>query len=73
MTRSTRMRNSGIGADREPSRDMPGPMIVRSRQRARRNRTVSFQWYDGAGEMHYHALDPAESGPYLAEVAGERG
>ena len=34
-------------------------------RRGRRPRTVAFQWYDGAGELHYEVLSPAQSWPYL--------
>jgi len=66
------MRTNRISGDHASIGEMPGPMIVRSRPgRSRNSRTVSFQWYDGAGEMHYHALDPIESGPFLTEASDE--
>lgn len=37
-------------------------LLVRPR---RSSRTVAFQWYDGAGELHYQELSPAQSWPYL--------
>ena len=37
-------------------------LLVRPR---RSRRTVAFQWYDGAGELHYQELSPAQSWPYL--------
>jgi hypothetical protein len=33
----------------------------------RRTNTVSFQWHDGAGEVHFHQLSHAQSWPYLQE------
>lgn len=33
----------------------------------RRKRTVSFQWQDGAGELHFAELSHAQSWPYLHE------
>jgi len=33
----------------------------------RRTNTVSFQWHDGAGEVHFHQLSHAQSWPYLHE------
>jgi hypothetical protein len=33
----------------------------------RRRSTVSFQWQDGAGELHFTELSHAQSWPYLHE------
>ena len=33
--------------------------------RGRKPRTMQLQWYDGAGELQYAELTPAQSWPYL--------
>jgi len=35
--------------------------------RGRKPETVAFQWHDGAGELHYEVLSPAQSWPYLSK------
>jgi len=43
-------------------------LLVKPRSRkGRKPSTVAFQWYDGAGELHYEVLSPAQSWPYLRE------
>ncbi len=34
---------------------------------SRKPTTVAFQWHDGAGELHYEVLSPAQSWPYLCK------
>jgi hypothetical protein len=40
-----------------------GQIITRNKS----NGTISFEWYDGAGEFHVHVLDVQESSRYLTE------
>lgn len=40
-------------------------LIARRTRRGGKARQVAFQWYDGAGELHYYMLTPTQSMPYL--------
>lgn len=42
-------------------------LVAPRTRRGRKPRTVAFQWHDGAGELHYEVLSPAQSWPYLAD------
>ncbi len=46
---------------------LPEPIIASRRSRMGRIRSLSIQWYDGAGEMHLHTLGPSESLAFLQE------
>lgn len=43
-------------------------LIARRTRRGGKARQVAFQWYDGAGELHYYVLTPAQSTPYLEKA-----
>ncbi len=45
----------------------PEPVMIRLQSKASGTMTVSFQWYDGAGEMHCLVLDPDASQAYIHE------
>ena len=53
-------------ARRKSARQVPDELLVavRGAQRGRRDR-VALQWRDGAGELHFEVLSPAQSWPYL--------
>ncbi|MBK6369642.1 MAG: hypothetical protein IPL64_16840 [Flavobacteriales bacterium] len=42
-------------------------LVAPPKGRGRKPETVAFQWHDGAGELHYEVLSPAQSWPYLSK------
>jgi hypothetical protein len=42
-------------------------LIAPRKRHGRRSERVAFQWHDGAGELHYCVLSPAQSWPYLVK------
>lgn len=51
---------------RRSTAELLEPVLVKpGLRRGRKPTTVAFQWYDGAGELHYEVLTPAQSWPYL--------
>ena len=40
-------------------------LIARRPRKGGKARQVAFQWYYGAGELHYYVLTPAQSTPYF--------
>ncbi len=41
-------------------------LVPKRMPRGRKAKTVQLQWYDGAGELQYAELSPAQSWPYLS-------
>lgn len=51
---------------RKPQARVPDELLVAVRCRSRRKPDcVALQWHDGAGELHFEVLSPAQSWPYL--------
>jgi len=49
------------------SKRLPAELLVPKRMpRGRKANIIQLQWYDGAGEMQYEELSPAQSWPYLS-------
>ncbi len=42
-------------------------LITPRKRHGRKAERVAFQWHDGAGELHYCVLSPAQSWPYLVK------
>jgi len=42
-------------------------LITPKKRSVRKPGRVAFQWHDGAGELHYCVLSPAQSWPYLVK------
>lgn len=64
----TRRMASPHRARRRPRIRVTDEVLVAPRsRRGNTARTVAFQWHDGAGELHYEVLSPAQSWPYLSE------
>lgn len=42
-------------------------LVPKRTSRGRRSEVVLLQWYDGAGELQYQELTPAQSWPYLSK------
>lgn len=42
-------------------------LIKPAAHKGRKPDTVALQWLDGAGELHYEELSPAQSWPFLTE------
>ncbi|HRH68651.1 MAG: hypothetical protein JNL43_04865 [Flavobacteriales bacterium] len=54
---------------RRSATELAEPLLVKPRlSKGREPLTVAFQWYDGAGELHYEILTPAQSWPYLRKI-----
>lgn len=45
----------------------PEVFVPKRVARGRKPHTMQLQWYDGAGELQYAELSPAQSWPYLRE------
>lgn len=46
---------------------IPDELLVPKRVRpGRKADIIQLQWYDGAGELQYEELSPAQSWPYLS-------
>jgi len=53
---------------RRRSKALADELLITPRKRhGRKAERVAFQWYDGAGELHYCVLSPAQSWPYLVK------
>jgi hypothetical protein len=52
---------------RSPAELLETLLVTPRARRGRKPTIVAFQWYDGAGELHYEVLTPAQSWPYLRE------
>ncbi|MBL7956231.1 MAG: hypothetical protein JNJ91_14440 [Flavobacteriales bacterium] len=47
---------------------VPAELLVPKRTaRGRKSDVVELQWYDGAGELQYEELSPAQSWPFLSK------
>jgi hypothetical protein len=47
---------------------VPAELLVPKKMaRGRKSDVVALQWYDGAGELQYEELSPAQSWPYLSK------
>ncbi|MBK6830233.1 MAG: hypothetical protein IPG92_05540 [Flavobacteriales bacterium] len=54
--------------DRRSPRALLEQLLIKpAARKGRKPDTVAFQWLDGAGELHYEVLSPAQSWPYLTE------
>lgn len=42
-------------------------LVAPRKRRENGMRRVELQWLDGAGELHYEVLSPAQSWPYLSK------
>jgi len=42
-------------------------LITPRKRNGRKAERVAFQWHDGAGELHFCVLSPAQSWPYLVK------
>jgi hypothetical protein len=42
-------------------------LVALRKRRENGVRRVELQWLDGAGELHYEVLSPAQSWPYLSK------
>jgi len=47
---------------------VPAELLVPKKMaRGRKSDVIQLQWYDGAGELQYEELSPAQSWPYLSK------
>lgn len=60
-------RSKRIRARKRPNRLQEQVLIAARGGKGRKADTVALQWLDGAGELHYETLSPAQSWPYLVE------
>lgn len=62
-----RVSTIGPRAKRPTTKRLPTELLVPKRMpRGRKANIIQLQWYDGAGEMQYEELSPAQSWPYLS-------
>ncbi|MBK9177417.1 MAG: hypothetical protein IPM46_14000 [Flavobacteriales bacterium] len=60
------LRNTKSRNHRKPAARMPDELLVAVRCHSRRKPDcVALQWHDGAGELHFEVLSPAQSWPFL--------
>lgn len=64
----SRMRATAPTPRRKVFDRVPAELLVPKRTaRGRKSDVVELQWYDGAGELQYEELSPAQSWPYLSK------
>ncbi|MBX2973322.1 MAG: hypothetical protein KF797_09480 [Flavobacteriales bacterium] len=63
----SRTRITEVAPRRRRMPRIPEELLVPKRvRRGRKADTIQLQWYDGAGELQYEELSPAQSWPYLS-------
>lgn len=50
---------------RRPKRTPDELLVPKRMPRGRKSEVVQLQWHDGAGELQYKELSPAQSWPFL--------
>jgi len=60
-----RVRTRSTAARRKAVPQVPHELLVRLSRRRGHDPVVAFEWTDGAGELQFTVLSPAQSWPYL--------
>lgn len=63
-----RIRTTASAPRRKVFDRVPAELLVPKKMaRGRKSDVIQLQWYDGAGELQYEELSPAQSWPYLSK------
>ncbi len=64
VTRQHEPHSKRVRRDRRAEEDL---LVALRKRRESGGRQIELQWLDGAGELHYEVLSPAQSWPYLSK------